>query len=981
MRYRPPLPALLPEYGHIQLLARPLSPLPEGEGTGGNEGFVRRKSFQAEMQEREEQELEDPTLVTEVNEEDSTDIEVPKSFAEAAMGRSRARRGGRRAKGNSIPNLNASLSISLGSLSNFKILRKDGKKSKKKWAPLDIGVGDSLSTLDSGSEFGGNTISEAFSEDLSESASPYLTASHQHHLEDIPQSEAEDFPILPSVLSHITSDIFGSLELPFTNLDKRKGLGLFQVDEDDDLTPTQATIAAFAPLRKSAAVDPTPTAATFVAVATLPSAGYPVIPVSDSAKSTKSAFDPTREPFNPTPKKAKLDSPSTENHTPTHLRSRTISSFSSTPKVQHSPLARDDDCESKQAGLARIMERLADAFDVVEWDPDLPPVGMSNSPEVLSAVPQLVAPTPTYTTVGSLVKSNDTPTFAPPIRIQRDGAGRRPPIPGMQRADNYFSMRMSPQMALPSQMNYGQLASRNGFNFGNQQQPLFISHPAQNMFSTAQIAEVNKEATVNSFEGLDHNCCSDELDPLPLVSIPDPFEDDPIPEQHGLEYVGKPDESSQYSQSQLVVGLQKFQTIQRLSMYPNPMQQVAKERLAAISAAKMKENANPTISGIPQSLKKSEGRNKFSGKDIIMQLDTENVSSKQLPGDLDFGFKFPTTAAQDDQFSKALGIQSETYRAPNPSLLGNSSAQVARSAPPVYPQPLTAGPPGQRPKMSFKSLLNCNSYFTSDQAVAESSKDLQTDIQQQMEALQQQKDSYHQDSYPSCLQDITNSSTWKTNVQTQVKTASKTFCLNRASSASIIQDTEPLENLVQYYPHGFPDDFTGQYKQLDFLDANLMVDSHTRDLIQKEKTYERFTNSLRYIDKTIEDHVQDMEDRECIRAGRKPSLRQPKPIGTQRKALTVEKTLAMNPSDVASLLLHNLFGSLLAYADKSTKTVTKRTLSKFVEAPAWMIDDTPAGRKSCFGENWGAPPKRKGRDGGWKYDGKAANSWDSGNTW
>jgi hypothetical protein len=63
-----------------------------------------------------------------------------------------------------------------------------------------------------------------------------------------------------------------------------------------------------------------------------------------------------------------------------------------------------------------------DAFDSLDWDPDLPSAPRSESPEEVPIKPQPV----TYTTVGSLVNPNVKPQFSAPRRIQREGAGRTP---------------------------------------------------------------------------------------------------------------------------------------------------------------------------------------------------------------------------------------------------------------------------------------------------------------------------------------------------------------------------------------------------------------------------------------------------------------------------------------------------------------------------------------------------------------------------
>ena len=83
-----------------------------------------------------------------------------------------------------------------------------------------------------------------------------------------------------------------------------------------------------------------------------------------------------------------------------------------------------------------------DAFDSLDWDPDLPTAPRSESPEPVPIKPQPV----TYTTVGSLVDPNVKPQFSAPRRIQREGANRTPLISMLQgaRFQPYYQPRGPP---------------------------------------------------------------------------------------------------------------------------------------------------------------------------------------------------------------------------------------------------------------------------------------------------------------------------------------------------------------------------------------------------------------------------------------------------------------------------------------------------------------------------------------------------------
>jgi len=101
-----------------------------------------------------------------------------------------------------------------------------------------------------------------------------------------------------------------------------------------------------------------------------------------------------------------------------------------------------------------------DDFDCLSWDPDLPPATTSESPEPVQIKPQPVA----YTTVGSLVDPNAKPQFAPPKRVNREGAGRAPlmtMLPG-SRYESYYQPSRGPPPSLnkANSMAYAQQIAR-----------------------------------------------------------------------------------------------------------------------------------------------------------------------------------------------------------------------------------------------------------------------------------------------------------------------------------------------------------------------------------------------------------------------------------------------------------------------------------------------------------------------------------------
>jgi hypothetical protein len=101
-----------------------------------------------------------------------------------------------------------------------------------------------------------------------------------------------------------------------------------------------------------------------------------------------------------------------------------------------------------------------DDFDCLDWDPDLPPASTSESPEPVQIKPQPVA----YTTVGSLVDPNAKHQFAPPKRVNREGAGRAPLMSILQggRYEPYYQPPRGPPPSLnrANSMAYAQQIGR-----------------------------------------------------------------------------------------------------------------------------------------------------------------------------------------------------------------------------------------------------------------------------------------------------------------------------------------------------------------------------------------------------------------------------------------------------------------------------------------------------------------------------------------
>ncbi|KAL8686178.1 MAG: hypothetical protein Q9218_007291 [Villophora microphyllina] len=67
---------------------------------------------------------------------------------------------------------------------------------------------------------------------------------------------------------------------------------------------------------------------------------------------------------------------------------------------------------------------------------------------------------------------------------------------------------------------------------------------------------------------------------------------------------------------------------------------------------------------------------------------------------------------------------------------------------------------------------------------------------------------------------------------------------------------------------------------------------------------------------------------------------------------------ASKANDITDHLLAPVLANLRSYKDPTNQSY----FNKFTQAPAWAVDNSPSGNNSFFGEDWGKPPSRVGRD-------------------
>lgn len=877
-------------YSHISVQQRATATAAKSppETDNKEEDFIRKESVQIEI---EEQLLYKDKLTF-----SPKSPTRPRTFAEATMSRPRGR-GGRK---DSLKDGDATLScpMSLESLGPFKYTLKKKKKANK-WSPFDLGAADSASEVGSISE-----VDAASSRAVS--PNPQTTLGSASFA-----SAPQKFLSTPSI--------------PALSPPKNKGKGRM-IEEETDINDIGETYQ-------------TPTQSSFEFTPLAPAA-------LDSSTDTGSFLDSIS--FNFSPDEVESDRSDTSDTQST--KDRTEAAMASIAEA---------------FGAGKLPKVGEDAFDSVEWDPNLPSASAPDSPEIVPVAPQPVA----YTTVGSIVK-NAAPSFTAPNRIQREGAGRRPLVPYTQnrplmpirRQDSsYFHPRdPPPSLNMQSSMHYTQQLIQCPILFHQSQQPA-SSHSSPSTVSLRQLSLSEDEQKVLKRVG-DPQMVSGNISGSPSTrnpsnklftgttscdnklttetSLPKPFNNQDV----GLQALLISDLFGEDGQrrSTNLSGLEKMQTIQRLAKFENPMQELARSRLSALSVTNCLGRTVANPNGLSTALSSPEP-----------------TSRKVPPGELDRGYQFPPPgfgSSSTSQTTHLLRSYSDlTFQMPTTRTSG-------------VPQPLTAGPPGQRQSLGVgttKAITTLNESQKFGGEVTTPSTTYTEYIRHKASQAQLYNPSLNQ-------QNSTNQLLQNLNMVTSQPTAPAQQERNAAFEGEIVGsrlvDSLPVSAISQYYPYGLPSSMDGKYKPLSYEMMVKMgqipgicgpVTAEEKAAGREEELKEWFYEGQQKSSKTIDDHINDMEERE--------RKRHPSPFGAigtlEKKTLPVEKKLIspeeMNDMTIAEAtapLLDAAFGTLLGYADQTSES--RARLSGWEKSPDWLIDSSGKGNMSFFGEDWGPPPNR-----------------------
>jgi hypothetical protein len=360
----------------------------------------------------------------------------------------------------------------------------------------------------------------------------------------------------------------------------------------------------------------------------------------------------------------------------------------------------------------------------------------------------------------------------------------------------------------------------------------------------------------------------------------------------------------------------------------------------------------------------------------------------------------------------------EVHLHPNSSCLQYNEGRVsAPSAPPGYPQPLTAGPPGQRHYAGGSS--HASSGYTADQWGGNQYSSMHDNYNAQAEASPWAGTSMHGNANSQADASSWAGASMHGNANSQVDASSwgnphgndgqasgfsydpNKFDLSKIDLRKVpfnppevlanmdgdawnapIHDTLTHEQAGKYYGMGAPTDITKEYQPLSEetkIKMESVAASTPEDFAEMRKKVEDLktgsTNSMFYIgqqefhEKQYEDVLSEMwEDAHNPYArGKKPTPPNPfGPIGQGRpskktnppepavtKKYTVEEWNKKPIGECCKPILNAALINMLRYSQKGPDSWAAR--SGWVQSPSEHIDPTPEGNRSVYGEDWGKP--------------------------
>ncbi|KAF7896692.1 uncharacterized protein EAF01_009095 [Botrytis porri] len=551
-----------------------------------------------------------------------------------------------------------------------------------------------------------------------------------------------------------------------------------------------------------------------------------------------------------------------------------------------------------------------DGFDSVEWDPDLPVRSINNSPEPLSVEVQPVA----YTTVGSRVNPNIQPQISAPNRIQREGSIRRPQLdPTHNRQTNYYPHTRGPPPPLNMQnsMHYAQQLGQVPSSFSTP--PATSARSTRSLRASQRLSQSEQENhTLLRLQGMINARVSNGHYPVSPNT--------PTPTFHQNNVSSMSNEEQEMAKGGdlqgPISGLEKMQTLQRLAKFPNPMQTSALRRLSELQAPKADKTA-----------KSSEDIEVASQRlECLLRNPRDNTmldgTQAEKNGELDRTYTFPPPGISNTAYNPLYNAYSGSN--------SHSRDSANHRGVPGYPQPLTAGPPGQR---SYANNRQNSTYSE--------------------EAWTQDQVGAKQNSHTS----IEPVSPWQ---ESKVFNEQYSAQVPAQAPSARATDTISMQQARQYYPHGFPSDMTGRFTRLSIdvqKEMGLLEDEETpeeaRARKQKEKD-EWFYSGQKRWNMTVQEHIAEIE----IHTNpfgpigpptKKISLFDNRPL----PGITITRMEKKTIPEVIAPLIDGTLGNLFAIRAQQEDGNFTSPFIRYAKSPDWHIDTSARGNDSFFEETRG----------------------------
>ncbi|PMD39259.1 hypothetical protein L207DRAFT_635204 [Hyaloscypha variabilis F] len=577
-----------------------------------------------------------------------------------------------------------------------------------------------------------------------------------------------------------------------------------------------------------------------------------------------------------------------------------------------------------------ILKPGEDSFDPLEWSSGLPSTASSpsHSPEPVTVKPQPL----TYTTVGSVVNPNVVPQFSAPNRIQREGANRRPlhTLLGTPRYEPMIQTRPAaaslPPLNMANSMQYAQQIARSPNRIATSTPSASSSSgrsPHQMISNTS--GPLGKQEEI----ALMRNLLLNDLHELPgnvawgtgsPATSKKHTTSTTLPARGVYTVKDLIDEHNRSnSVPGSVQGLEKMQTLQRLAKFDNPMKELAITRLREFSILKS-DNGNSSSPLTPQEmlLQSQIGMSKSSNSD-------------NNTGELDLGYKFPPPGLAQPATTASTH---SSIKAPSQS----ASAPVRRG----YPEPLTAGPPGQRQLPS-----------------------------QHPASFSEAWGEYGQQAYSHYGSAIAASS-WGAGYGYYPPTQPTFLPAHAGNCNSKLVDTIDFTTVAKYYTSGYPSDMNYYCKPISEENARLMQEGPANLLPKAVKDARRdtqtnkmiFEGQRRYNQMNADDYFTELVGFKALEDAKKENpygvIGPPKKkhlSEVEIKPLSEEEVQKKSIPELVVPMLEATWGTLAGYRSVNCPG-SNSDLSKYTTSPDYHIDPEEEGNTSFFGEDWGKPLKR-----------------------